>query len=157
MSQVVKTRLYKKINNNMKFGKFRVIVQTNNKLRNYFIFKDFVPETLRSSFVYKFSCRSCTVSYIGYTYRHFKVRVSENEDVSPRRIKPGKGALSSSVRYHMLVCDHKVLYEDFKFLGNESNKYLLELKRVCSLKEIGHHLIRTYTRRSYHFLSIPAA
>ena len=73
MSQVVKTRLYKKINNNMKFGKFRVIVQTNNKLRNCFIFKDFVLETLRSSLVYKFSCRSCTVSYIGYKILSFLV------------------------------------------------------------------------------------
>ena len=29
---------------------------------------------------------------------------------------------------HLLVCDHKVVHEDFKFLGNESNRYLLELK-----------------------------
>ena len=28
----------------------------------------------------------------------------------------------------MLVFDHKVVHEDFKFLGNESNRYLLELK-----------------------------
>ena len=28
----------------------------------------------------------------------------------------------------MLVCDHKIVHEDFKFLGNESNRYLLELK-----------------------------
>ena len=42
--------------------------------------------------------------------------------------KPVKGTLSTTVRNHMLVCDHKVLHEDFKFLGNESSKYLLELK-----------------------------
>ena len=151
MSQVVKTRLYKKINNNMKFSKFRVIVQTNNKLRNYFIFKDFVPETLRSSLVYKFSYRSCTVSYIGYTYRHFKVRVLENEDVSPRRIKPGKGALSSSVMCHMLVCGNKVVHEDFKFLGNESNRYLLELK-VYSLREISHHFNKNLYPQELSFI-----
>ena len=34
----------------------------------------------------------------------------------------------------MLACDHKVVQEDFKFLGNESNRYLLELKKVYSLK-----------------------
>ena len=34
----------------------------------------------------------------------------------------------------MLVCDHKVLHEDFKFLGNESNKYLLELKESLFIK-----------------------
>ena len=28
----------------------------------------------------------------------------------------------------MLVCNHKVVHEHFKFLGNKSNRYLLELK-----------------------------
>ena len=28
----------------------------------------------------------------------------------------------------MLVCDHKIVHEDFKFLRNESNRYLLGLK-----------------------------
>ena len=80
------------------------------------------------------SCGSCTASYIGKTYRHFKVRVSEHQGVSPRTGKPVKGTLSTSVRDHMLVCDHKVLHEDFKFLGNESNKYLLELKESLFIK-----------------------
>ena len=34
----------------------------------------------------------------------------------------------------MLVCDHKVVHEDFKFLGNESNRYLLELKESLVIK-----------------------
>ena len=128
MSQILKTRLTMTMNKHMKFCKLRVIFQTNNRLRNYFRFKYFVPETLRSSLIYKFSCRSCTASYIGKTYKHFKVKVSEHQGVSPRTGKPVKGALSSSVRDQMLVCDHKVMHEDFKFLGNESNRYLLELK-----------------------------
>ena len=45
MSQIVKTRLTKTMNKHMKFCKLRVIFQTNNRLRNYFHFKDFVPET----------------------------------------------------------------------------------------------------------------
>ena len=28
----------------------------------------------------------------------------------------------------MLVCDHKLVHNHFKFLRNESNRYLLELK-----------------------------
>ena len=128
MSQIVKTRLTMTMNKHMKFCKLRVIFQTNNRLRNYFRFKYFVPETLRSSLIYKFSCRSCTASYIGKTYKHFKVKVSEHQGVSLRTGKPVKGTLSSSVRDQMLVCDHKVVHEDFKFLGNESNRYLLELK-----------------------------
>ena len=34
----------------------------------------------------------------------------------------------------MLVCDHKVVLEDFKFLGNESNRYLLELEESLFIK-----------------------
>ena len=134
MSQIVKTRQTKTMNKQMKFCKLRVIFQTNNRLKNYSRCKEFVPETLRSNLIYKFSCGSCTASYIGKTYRHFKVRVSEHQGVSPRTGKPVKGTLSTSVRDHMLVCDHKVVHKDFKFLGNESNKYLLELKESLFIK-----------------------
>ena len=47
MSQIVKTKLTKTMNKHMKFCKLRVIFQSNNKLRNYFRFKDSVSETLR--------------------------------------------------------------------------------------------------------------
>ena len=134
MSQIVKTRLTKTMNKHMKFRKLRVILQTNNRLRNYFRLKDSVHQTLQSNLIYKFSCGSCTASYIGKTYRHFKVRVSEHQGVSPRTGKPVKGTLSTSVRDHMLVCDHKVVQEDFKFLGNESDRYLLELKECLVIK-----------------------
>ena len=134
MSQIVKTKLTKARSKRMKFCKLRVIFQTNNRLKNYFHFKDFVPETLRSSLIYKFSCGSCTASYIGKTYRHFKVRVSEHQGVFPKTGKPVKSTLSTSVRDHMLVCDHKVMHEDFKFLGNESSRCLLELKESLFIK-----------------------
>ena len=88
MFQIVKTRLTKAMNKHMKFCKLRVIFQTNNKLRNYFRFKDSVHESGRSNLIYKFSCGSCTASYIGKTYRHFKVRVSEHQSVSPGTGKP---------------------------------------------------------------------
>ena len=48
MSEVVKT---KTMNKYIKFCKFRVIFQTNNRLRNYFRFKNFVSETLWSSLI----------------------------------------------------------------------------------------------------------
>ena len=122
------------MNKHIKFCELRVVFLTNVRLRNYFCTKDFVPETLQSSLIYNFSCGSCTASCIGKTYRHFKVRVSEHQYVSPRTSKPVKGTLSTSVTDHMLVCDHKVVHEDFKFLGNESNRYLLELKESLFIK-----------------------
>ena len=134
MSKIVKTRLTKTMNKDIKFCKLRVIFQTNNRLRNYFRFKDSVHETLRSNLIYKFSCGSCTASYIGKTYRHFKVRVSEHQGVSPRTSKPVKGTLSTSARDRMLVCDHEVVHEEFKILCDESNRYLLESKEKLFIK-----------------------
>ena len=116
MPQIAKTRLTKTMNKHTKSCKLRVIFQTNNRLKNYFRFKASVPETLRSNLIYKFSCGSCTASYIGKTYRHFKVRVSEHQGVSPRTGKPVKSTLSTSVKDHILVCDHKVVHQDLSFL-----------------------------------------
>ena len=111
MPQIVQTRITKTMNKHMGSSKLRVT-------RNFFQFKDFVPETLRSSLIYKFSCGSCTASCIGKTYGHFKIGVSEHQGVSPGTGKPINGILLTSVRDHMLVCDHKVIHEDLKFLGN---------------------------------------
>ena len=117
------------MNKHIRFCKLRFIFQTNNILRNYFRFKDIVPETLRSKLIYKFLCGSCTVPYIGRTYRHFKVGVSEHQGISPGAGKPVRNTLSISVvRDHILVCYLKIVHGDFKFFGNESNRYLLELK-----------------------------
>ena len=63
-----------------------------------------------------------------------KVRVCEHQGVSPRTGKTVSGTLSTSVRDHMLVCDHKVVWEDFSTLGRESNHNLLELKESLFIK-----------------------
>ena len=134
MSQIVKAKLTKTMNKKMKFCKLRVIYQINNRPRNYFQFKDFVPETLWSSLIYTFSCRICTASYIDNTYRNFK-GFHKYQGVHPRTGKPVKGNLSISVRDNLVVCDHNILHEDFKFLGKESNRYLLELKESLFIKK----------------------
>ena len=95
MSQIIKTRLTK--NKHMEFCELRVIFQTNNRLKSNFRFKDFVPERLLSSLIYKFSRGSCTASYIGKIYIHFKVRVSEHQVVYPRKVNHLK------VRYQVLL------------------------------------------------------
>ena len=78
------------MNKNLNFCQFKVLFKATNKFKNYFRFKDQVPETLPE------------------TNRHMKVRVSEHQSVSPRNGKPIKGTLSTSVRDHMYICDHQV-------------------------------------------------
>ena len=112
----------------MKFFKLRDIFQTNNRLRNYFRSKDFVPEIFASSLIYKFLCKSCTAYYIGKSYRHFKIRF-QNIRVSPQgHVNQLKVPYQPLFKDHMPVCDHKVVHDFFKSLDNESNWYLLEIK-----------------------------
>ena len=134
ISNITKKRLNRCISKGLKFCKLKIIFQTGNRLKNYYKFKDRVPETLQSNFVYKFKCGSCTASYYGKTYRHLKVRVSEHQGVSRRTGKRVKGTLSTSVRDHMLVCDHTVAWEDFSIINRESDHYLLEIKESLFIK-----------------------
>ena len=117
----------------MKFYKLKIIFQTGNRLKNYFRFKDRVPETLQSNFVYKFKW-GAAFFYYGKTYRYMNVRVSEHKVVSPRTGKKVKGTLSTSVRDHMLNRDHTVALEDFSIIGRESSHYLLETKESLFIK-----------------------
>ena len=81
ISSITKKRLNRCIGKRLKFCNLKIIFQTGNRLMNYFRFKDCIPETLQSNFVYKFKCGSCTASYYGKTYRHMKVRISEHPGV----------------------------------------------------------------------------
>ena len=125
ISSITKKRLNRCISKRLKFCKLKIIFQTSNRLKNYFRLKDRVSETLQSDFVYKSKCGSCTASYYGKTYRHLKCVF---QGVSPRTGKQVKGTLSTSVRDHMLSCDHTVAWEDFSMIGRASNHYLLETK-----------------------------
>ena len=112
ISSITKKLLNRCISKRLKF-KLKIIFQTANRLKNVFRFKDRVLETFQSNFNYKFKCGSCTAPYYGKTDRHMKVRVSEHQGVSPRTGKRVKGMVSTSVRDHMLECDHTVAWEDF--------------------------------------------
>ena len=85
-------------------------------------------------------------------YRHMKVQVSEDQGVSPRTGKRLKSSLSTSVRDHMLDCDHIVAWEDFSIIGRESNHYLLETKESLFLKRDNPSLNRNkYSQELFLF------
>ena len=54
------------------------LVFNSLKIKNYFSYKDPIPDDLKSFLVYKFTCAGCSASYIGETYCHFKTRIEEN-------------------------------------------------------------------------------
>ena len=152
ISSITKKRLNRCISKRLKFCKLKIIFQTGNRLKNYFRFKDHVPETVQSNFVYKFKCGSCTTSYYGKTYRDMKVPVSEHQGVSPRTGKRVKSMLSTSVRDHMLDCDHIVFCKDFSIIGRESNHHLMETKESLFIKRDNPSLNRSkYSQELFLF------
>ena len=48
------------------------LVFSSFKIKNYFSYKNPIPDNLKSLLVYKFTCASSSSSYIGETCRHFK-------------------------------------------------------------------------------------
>ena len=54
------------------------LVFNSFKIKNYFAYKDPIPNDLKSFLVYKFTCARCSSSYIGETRRHFKNRIEEH-------------------------------------------------------------------------------
>ena len=54
------------------------LVFSSFKIKNYFSYKDPIPNVLKSFLMYKFSFASYSSSYIGETCRHFKTRIEEH-------------------------------------------------------------------------------
>ena len=151
-SSITKKRLKRYISKRLKFCKLKINFQTFNWLKNCFRFKARVSETLQSKFVNKFKCRSFTAFYYDKTYKNMKVLVSEHRNVSPRTGKEFKGTLSTSVRDHMLNCDHAVAWEDICIIGIESSQYLLETKESLYIKRQNPSLNRNkYSQELFLF------
>ena len=121
ISALLKSGLARSLHKRLPFCNVRIVFKTSDRLRNYFSFKDVVPEPLRSCQIYNFTCGSCNASYTGKAFRHMKVRILEHQGVSPRTGKHLKGTFSTSMEDHMLDCNHMVAWDDFKVLGRESN------------------------------------
>ena len=49
------------------------------KIKNYFSYRDPIPDDLKSFQVYKFTSASSSSSYIGETCCHFKTRIEEHQ------------------------------------------------------------------------------
>ena len=61
--------------------------------------------------------------------------------------------MSTSVRDHMLDCNHVVAWDDFKVLGGSLIIGFWRLRRVYLLEEIDLRLIRIFTPRNGFYFS----
>ena len=65
-------KLFRKENLNIK------LVLNSLEAKNYFLYKDQIPDDLKSFLKYTFTCASCSSSYIGEICRHFITSIEEH-------------------------------------------------------------------------------
>ena len=78
----IRNKLSKIVATNYPQCKLNVIFNSNNRLRNFFSFKDKIPIRCRSHILYRYTCDCCNAIYIGKTRRHYLVRVFEHLGMS---------------------------------------------------------------------------
>ena len=109
------------------FVNFNIKLVFNSfKIKNYFFYNDPIPNNFKSFLVYKFSCDSCSFSYIDKTCRHFKNRIEEH--------------IKNDNKFHIFEHLHSTAtYCDsynslcFKISDKANSKFNLKLKKLYIL------------------------
>ena len=110
----------RKINFNIK------LVFNSFKIKNYFSYKDPMPDDLKSFLVYKFTCASCSSSYISETCRHFKTRIEEHikKDNKSHIFKHLHSTATCFDSYNSLC---------FKIIDKANSKFDLKIKEALHI------------------------
>ena len=98
------------------------VVFNSFKIKNYFSYKDPIPGDLKSFLVYKFTCASCSSSYIGKPCHHFKTRIEEHikKDNKSHIFKDLHSTATCSDSYNSLC---------FKKINQANSRFDLKIKR----------------------------
>ena len=99
------------------------VVFTSFKIRNYFSCKGPIPDDLKSFPVYKFTCASCSSSYIGETCHHFKTRIEEH-------IKKDNKSHFFKHLHSTTTCFVSYNYLSFKIIDKANSKFELRIKEA---------------------------
>ena len=134
LSLQTRTKIEKVLKKTLQCCKIQTVFKSQRNLSNVFRFKDRLPYDLVSCVVYKFQCGKCNFSYYGESDRHLKVRSGEHIGISPLTFKKVKPSAESSVRDHLLFCNHEPSFDDFTILAHGTNKFLLEIKESLLIK-----------------------
>ena len=90
-------------------------------MENYFSYKDPFPNDLKSFLLYKFTCASCSSSYIGETSRHFKTEIEEH-------IKKDNKAHIFKHLHSTATCFNSYNSLFFKIFDKANSKFDLKIK-----------------------------
>ena len=96
----IESSLKKVLNNHFPQINFRLAHNNSFRIKSFFPFKDKLPETIRASIIYKFSCPNCQFGYIGSSTRSFKLRMDAHLGISSRTGLPLSNPEKSAIIDH---------------------------------------------------------
>ena len=134
LSLQTRTKLQKVLKRTLSCSKIQTMFKNQINLSNVFRFKDRLPYHLMSCVVYKFQCGRCSASCYDETGRPLKIRLLEHIGISPLAFNIVKPSAESSIRDHLLFCNHDSWFNDFTILAQRTNKFLLEIKESSLIK-----------------------
>ena len=115
---------------------FKFVFRNFLTIGSLFKFKDSLPELMRSSTVYLFSCPRCNLgTYVGCTNRMLKVRIDSHKGVSHRTGSTLSVKEHSAIRSHTISCKHHIQYKDFKILSLASDHHSLLFLESLLIKQ----------------------
>jgi uncharacterized protein YcfL len=94
------------------------------RLSNFFMFKDKIPDALRSCVVYSFKCRCCSASDVGQTVRHLHTvyeSLNTSVGISALTGKTSSSPQLTSIFSHLSHSGHTASLDDFKILSSCSS------------------------------------
>ena len=126
LSHYIKNRLSKLCKEFCKENFNIKLVFTLFKIKNCISYKDPIPDDLKSFLVYKLTCVSCSSSYIGKIYCHFKTRIEEliKKDNKSHILKHLHSTATCFGSYNSL---------SFKIIGKANSKFDLKIKEVLHI------------------------
>ena len=96
------------------------------KIKNYLSYKDPIPNDLKSFLVYKFTCASCSSSYIGETCCHFKTKIEEH-------IKKDSKSYIFKHLHSTATCLDSYNSLCFKIIDKANSKFDLKIKEALHI------------------------
>ena len=102
------------------------LVFSSFKIKNYFSYKDAIPNDLKSFLVYRFTCASFSSSYFCKTCRHFETRIKEHikKDNKSHIFKHLHSTATCFDSYNSLC---------FKIIDKANSKFDLKIKEALHI------------------------
>ena len=102
------------------------LVFNSFKIKNYFSYKDPIPDDLKYFLVYKFACASCSSTYIGETCHHFKTRIEKHiKKDNKSHIFKNLHSTTACLRSYNSLC--------FKIIDKANSKFDLKIKEALQI------------------------